>query len=106
MLTEASSGLTLYVLESEKPQLPTPSCYGSCADTWPPLLVTGPPGAGPGLDTALLGVVQRDGGGTQVTYNKWPLYRFGGDRQPGDTNGQGVGGVWFILGADGKLIKA
>jgi predicted lipoprotein with Yx(FWY)xxD motif len=105
VLTDAD-GLTLYALESEKPQLPTPSCYSSCAETWPPLVITGAPVAGGGLDPALLGVVPRDGGATQVTYNKWPLYRFAGDRKPGDTNGQGVGGVWFVLGADGKLVKS
>ena len=37
---------------------------------------------------------------------KWPLYRFAGDAAPGDINGQGSGGVWFVVGADGKLIKA
>jgi predicted lipoprotein with Yx(FWY)xxD motif len=37
---------------------------------------------------------------------KWPLYRFAGDAAPGDTNGQGSGGVFFVVGADGKLIKA
>ena len=28
----------------------------------------------------------------------WPLYRFAGDAAPGDTNGQGSGGVWFVVG--------
>ena len=35
-----------------------------------------------------------------------PLYRFAGDAAPGDINGQGSGGEFFVVGADGKLIKA
>jgi predicted lipoprotein with Yx(FWY)xxD motif len=100
-----ADGLTLYAFETEKPNLPTPACYDSCADTWPPLLIDGDPVAGNGLDPALLGTVERDDGSIQVTYNKWPLYYFAADRQAGDTNGQGVGQVWFVLGPDGKLIK-
>jgi hypothetical protein len=26
--------------------------------------------------------------------------------QPGDVDGQGVNGIWFAIGADGKLVKA
>ena len=33
----------------------------------------------------------------QVAYNDIPLYYYAGDEQPGDINGQGVGGVWFIV---------
>ena len=36
-------------------------------------------------------------GTIQVTYNGLPLYRFQGDKQPGDTNGQGVGGLWSVV---------
>ena len=39
-------------------------------------------------------------------YNNWPLYYYVGDVGPGDVDGQGVDGVWFVVGADGKLIKA
>ena len=34
-----------------------------------------------------------------------PLYRYAPDKAAGDTNGQGTGGIWFVVGADGKLIK-
>ncbi|MCZ7529285.1 MAG: hypothetical protein M5U31_02415 [Acidimicrobiia bacterium] len=29
------------------------------------------------------------------------LYTYTGDSSPGDTNGQGVGGTWFVVGQDG-----
>jgi predicted lipoprotein with Yx(FWY)xxD motif len=40
-----------------------------------------------------------------VTYDGKLLYHFAGDAKPGDTNGQGVGTVWFTVAADGALVK-
>ena len=98
-------GLTLYAFETEKPNLPTPSCYDACAASWPPFPTDPAVFAGPGLDEDLIGTVQRTDGILQVTYNNWPLYYFAADKVRGDVNGQGVGGVWFVLGSDGKLLK-
>jgi predicted lipoprotein with Yx(FWY)xxD motif len=33
----------------------------------------------------------------QTTYKGWPLYRFAGDKKPGDINGQGKLGVWSVV---------
>jgi predicted lipoprotein with Yx(FWY)xxD motif len=41
-----------------------------------------------------------------MTYGGKPLYYFAGDAKPGDTNGQGVGSMWFAVTADGELVKA
>jgi predicted lipoprotein with Yx(FWY)xxD motif len=41
----------------------------------------------------------------QVTYAGQPLYFFAGDEQPGDTNGQAVGDVWFVVTPDGTPIE-
>ena len=49
----------------------------------------------------LLGTLTRDDGTVQVTYNGWPLYHFSGDTAPGDTNGQGLEGVWFLVSPTG-----
>ncbi|MBV9358923.1 MAG: hypothetical protein JO023_25735 [Chloroflexi bacterium] len=46
-----------------------------------------------------LGLSPRKDGTQQLTYQNQPLYHFAGDSQPGDTNGQGSGGVWFVLDA-------
>ena len=62
--------------------------------------------AGDGVDGSLLGTTERDDGTTQVTYDGQPLYVFASDAAPGDTNGQGVGEVWFVVGPDGKTIEA
>jgi predicted lipoprotein with Yx(FWY)xxD motif len=76
-------------------------CYGGCATAWPPTITTGAPTAGAGLDASLLGTTTRKDGSTQVTYNKYPLYTFAFDQKPGDTNGQAVQSIWWVLDAKG-----
>ena len=61
--------------------------------------------AGEGVDATLLGTITRDDGSTQVTYNGWPLYYFHEDAAAGDTNGQGLGGVWFLVSPEGEAIE-
>jgi predicted lipoprotein with Yx(FWY)xxD motif len=39
-----------------------------------------------------------------VTYNKVPLYYWAKDTKAGETTGQGVGSVWFVVAPDGKVI--
>jgi predicted lipoprotein with Yx(FWY)xxD motif len=101
VLTDAQ-GRTLYALTKDTNG--TPTCTDACAKAWPPAMASGTPTAGAGV-TAALSVVDAPGGGTMLKAGKWPLYRFAGDAAPGDVNGQGSGGVWFVVGADGKLIK-
>ncbi len=77
-------------------------CYDECAGFWPPLV--GDFEAGDGVDAALLGSVGRTDGSEQVTFNGWPLYYFANDAAPGDTNGQGVNEVWYVVDAAGNGI--
>lgn len=77
-------------------------CFDRCAQAWPPLLVTGAPVAGPGVNQRLLGTSTRPEGTTQVTYAGWPLYRFVRDQKPGDVLGQGSGGAWFVVSPHGS----
>ena len=78
-------------------------CNDDCADAWPPLL--GSVSAGDGVDDSLLGTAARDDGGEQATYNGWPLYYFAADTATGDTNGQGVNDVWWVISAAGDAIQ-
>jgi predicted lipoprotein with Yx(FWY)xxD motif len=100
----AGDGMTVYVFMPDAQSAPT--CTDSCADAWPPLTVddasqvTG----GDGIDASLLGTAEHPTAGIQVTYNGWPLYFFAGDAVPGDTNGQGQGGVWHVLDPSGNAI--
>lgn len=75
------------------------TCYDGCAANWPPVPEIAE--VGDGLDPTLLGTTARTDGTTQATYGGWPLYLFAGDAEPGDTNGQGVNDVWFVIDANG-----
>ena len=98
-------GNTLYVFLQDTGD--TSTCTGDCAATWPALIAKGEvkAGGGGGVDESLLGTSARDDGTTQVTYNGHPLYYFSGDHAPGDTNGQGIGDIWFVVSPAGDAIK-
>ena len=96
-------GSTLYMFSNDTPTSAT--CTGGCASAWPAFLFQGTPTVGEGLNPDLFTSVDGEGG-PQLAYNGHPLYYFAGDSAPGDTNGQGSGGVWFILDADGNQITA
>lgn len=102
ILTDAA-GRTLYMFT--KDQEKSSSCYDQCARTWPPLLTRGQPQAGTGADASKLSTTTRRDGTVQVVYGEYPLYYYTPDTAPGDTRGQGVGKVWFVLGADGEAMK-
>jgi predicted lipoprotein with Yx(FWY)xxD motif len=93
ILTNAQ-GMTLYYRTIDMP--PTTVCSGGCASVWPPLLVSG--SNTPTSTTSLPGKlsVQADANGTQVEYNGHPLYNFSGDTAPGQTTGEGFGGIWHV----------
>jgi len=52
--------------------------------------------AGPGVPGRLAAITRPDGR-AQVTYNGMPLYTFANDHKPGDTNGQGIGGLIALI---------
>jgi predicted lipoprotein with Yx(FWY)xxD motif len=97
-----ADGRTLYAFTKDKGDQSV--CSGQCATNWPAL--TGTATAGTGAQAALLSTSNQANGSTQVTYGGKPLYYFAGDAKPGDTNGQGVGKVWFAVRGDGELVKA
>jgi predicted lipoprotein with Yx(FWY)xxD motif len=92
-------GMTLYHLTRD--QNGVSSCYDACAAAWPPLVVDAIPAVQDATLARSLALSQRNDGTQQLTYQGQPLYYFAGDSQAGDTNGQGSGGVWFVLDAPG-----
>lgn len=95
-------GATLYVFEPDARGDST--CYDGCATAWPPF--TGDVAAGDGVDASLLGETTRTDGSVQVTYGGWPLYYYSGDGSPGDVNGQGVNGVWYVVSPAGDEVRS
>lgn len=80
------------------------TCYDACEANWP--VVAEVTTIGDGLDQSLLGTTTRTNGDVQATYNGWPLYYFAGDAAPGDTNGQSLNGVWWVIDASGDAVES
>ncbi len=97
-----ANGMTLYVFDPDAQGPGT--CVDACAASWPPL-VEDAPVAGDGVDAGLLGTATHPDGSEQVTYDGWPLYLWAGDGSPGDVTGQGVQDVWWVIAADGTVIR-
>jgi predicted lipoprotein with Yx(FWY)xxD motif len=91
-----ANGMTLYLFTVDEERLS--NCYEQCAANWPPLLVQPGEAPVPGMGvTGELGVTERDDGSLQVIYDGKPLYYWVNDEAPGDTTGQGVNDVWFVV---------
>ncbi|MCU4717236.1 twin-arginine translocation signal domain-containing protein [Halapricum hydrolyticum] len=97
-------GMTVYMFESDTAGADESSCTGGCVSTWPPVTVEGDPSAGDDV-TATLATFEREDGSTQVSADGWPLYYYAGDDSPGDANGQGASGVWYVLRPDGSPLR-
>jgi predicted lipoprotein with Yx(FWY)xxD motif len=98
-------GRTLYLFERDSGTMS--SCTGGCAVKWPPLRVRGTPLAGSGAKSSDVGRTARPDGISQLTYKGHPLYTFVNDKQPGDTNGEGInafGGSWFAVSPAGDQV--
>jgi predicted lipoprotein with Yx(FWY)xxD motif len=97
VLTTAD-GMTLYYFVPDTAA--KTACTGGCVASWPALLFTG--SGSPSAATKLPGELEvyPNANGKQVIYNDHPLYTFTGDTAAGQTNGQGVGGKWFVVTPD------
>ena len=95
------TGHSLYVFTQDSHG--ASNCYASCATFWSPL--TGTAAAGSGVTASRIGSFMRKDGTSQVTYNGYPLYKFGQDNDPSDMYGQGLQKFWFVISPAGKLIK-
>ncbi len=91
-----SNAMTLYRYTKDTPG--KSNCSGACAVNWPPYTVTSasPLPAKAGVSGTVSTIIRADGT-MQVTYNGTPLYFWYKDTKPGDTTGQNVGGVWFVV---------
>jgi predicted lipoprotein with Yx(FWY)xxD motif len=100
-------GFLLYRFDKDSAKPPTSNCDGDCARTWPPVILK--PGGKVflnGVDRTDVGLLKRQDGSMQVTIGGWALYRYSKDTQPGQANGQGVGGTWFGVTPEGGKTAA
>lgn len=92
-----ASGKTLYTFDKDTST--TSACTGNCAATWPALVLPSgvtPAVAGTGVGTLSVAPRPDDATKMQVVLNGKPLYNYAADTAPGDTKGDGVGGIWHV----------
>jgi predicted lipoprotein with Yx(FWY)xxD motif len=83
-------GMTVYVYDKEAEG--SASCYGDCAEEWPPVLA--PAKAKPFGDFSL---VKRIDGTRQWAYRGKPLHLYHEDQAPGDAKGDDREGFWHAI---------
>lgn len=92
------TGMTVYTYTKDTGS--TSNCYGTCATNWPPYLVGAEDNVKQvksGVSASKVGTTIRTDGKIQMTYDGHPLYFYIKDTTSGDTTGQGVGGVWYVV---------
>ena len=94
-------GMTVYMYDNDTQGADVSVCEGECATNWPAVTTDSDSPDVEGV-TGEVGTIEGVDGSTQVTLNGWPLYYFIGDEAAGDTNGQGVNEVWWVLTPDGE----
>jgi len=96
-------GMTVYYFTKDVPNSGKSACTGECLAAWPPVLAE----TKPKLDgvTAKVGLIETPDGMHQVTLNGMPIYYWAKDKSPGDTTGQDVNEVWYVVAPNGDMIK-
>lgn len=96
-------GYTLYRSDDDKADPPTTKCVDACAEKWPPVVVDRTAKLRvDGIEDSAIGLLARPDGSTQLTIKGWAVYRYSGDKAPGATDGQGVGGTWYAITPQGR----
>ncbi|MCB5182806.1 SCO0930 family lipoprotein [Streptomyces antimicrobicus] len=99
------SGNTLYRFDKDSAWPMKIGCLGSCLDSWKPAEAVDAARV-TGIPQELIGSVKRPDGSTQLTIDCWPVYRFTGDKKPGDVTGHGKQGLWWAVTDTGKKAPA
>lgn len=100
-----ANGMSVYLFKADMRGSGKSACYGKCAQNWPPVLISGSQDTSGALN-GMLGTIERKGGSMQVTYNGWPLYRFFKDKVLGDTKGQDVKELWYLVTPQGMPVHS
>ena len=94
MILTDGSGRSLYFFVNDKDTV-TSACNGGCAALWPAFYADSLT-IGTGLNPNDFDKITRSDSSLQITYKGWPLYYYSGDTSPGDVNGEGFKGIWFV----------
>ncbi|MDF9276743.1 hypothetical protein P4U43_02950 [Arthrobacter sp. EH-1B-1] len=99
-----SEGMVVYYFTNDEANSGVSACEGGCLEAWPPVLSDSETPEVEGV-TGEVGTIETPEGELQVTINGMPIYYFAEDEAPGDTNGQGVNEVWYVVAPDGEMIQ-
>ncbi|PKN17432.1 MAG: hypothetical protein CVU71_16605 [Deltaproteobacteria bacterium HGW-Deltaproteobacteria-6] len=80
------------------------ACAGPCLEKWP-VYYREAVAAPQGTEAADFGTITRGDGLKQTTFRGYPLYYWVNDKNPGETNGQGVNNIWFVINPDNFPVK-
>jgi predicted lipoprotein with Yx(FWY)xxD motif len=89
-------GITLYLFKKDAPGKSVCGTANGCIGKWP-VYFADAIAKDAGINEQAVGSITRDDGVKQTTYNGMPLYYFFKDKDKGDTNGQGVNNVWYVV---------
>jgi predicted lipoprotein with Yx(FWY)xxD motif len=89
-----AKGMTLYWFKKDSPG--KSACAGPCVERWP-IYYRDAVAAGEGTKPEDFGTITREDGKKQTTFRGYPLYYWAGDKAKGDTTGQGVNNVWYVI---------
>ena len=101
----ADQGLSVYFFTKNTKDSGNSVCTGACLTSWPAVTSTTATPTVNGV-TGKVGTIPTADGKMQVTINGMPIYYYSKDQAAGDINGQGVGGVWFLVSPSGEMITA
>lgn len=87
-------GMALYLFTKDMADLS--ACQGECIKAWP-LFYSDQLLIDDSLKGDDFGSFKRTEGAMQLTYKGWPLYYWVKDAKAGDTTGEGVGKVWYLI---------
>lgn len=103
ILVDSENGRSLYFFSKDTQD--NSQCMNGCLDSWP-IFYEESIEVGEGLNADDFGTITRADGSKQTTYKNWPLYYFANDTNAGETNGNGIGSVWFIAKPDYSVMYA
>jgi predicted lipoprotein with Yx(FWY)xxD motif len=89
----STSNMTLYTFDGDQAGSGRSTCYGDCANNWPPLLVD--------VNATSYGeysIITRNDGKKQFAFKEKPLYYFSMDKKPDDRSGDpSPNGMWHVV---------
>ncbi len=94
-------GMSAYYYLPDVPNSGVSSCTGGCLIHWPAITSTSVAPLVQGV-TAKVSVIPTS---NQILINGRPIYTFAGDQKVGDVNGQGIGGVWYVISPAGVELN-